>query len=130
MAQIRKFRFFSDNDGSALLEFSLVAPLLLMLTFGVMDFGRLFWTKMTMNRAASAAARCFALNNNTCPSTGTAQVYALQQAWGISNVTFTGATAACGAQVTASYNFTFVLPWWPGSNPLALSATACYPRQY
>jgi Flp pilus assembly protein TadG len=130
MANIRKLRPLSDTRGTAFLDFSLVLPLLLILTLGVMDFGRLFWTKMTMSRAASAAARCFAMNSNTCPSADTAQTYASQQAWGTSNVTFNAATAACGAQVTATYNFTFIVPWWPGANPLALSTTTCYPRQY
>ncbi len=127
---MRKFRFLSETRGSAFLEFSLALPVLLMLTFGTLDFGRLFWIKMTMNRTASAAARCFALNKNTCPSVGTAETYALQQIWGVSNVTFAAAAAACGAQVTASYDFIFVVPWWPGASTLALSATACYPRQY
>ncbi len=129
MAKIRKSGLLLDNDGSAMIEFVLVLPALLMLTFAIMDFGRLFFVKTTLNRAASDAARCLALNNNACPTAANAQTYAAQQAWGLSGVTFTATLPACGAQVAAAYSFEFVIPYWSGTNPLPLSATACYPSQ-
>lgn len=46
-----------DRDGTALVEFSLLVPLLLALTFGIADFGALFYQYQSVNAAAAAAAR-------------------------------------------------------------------------
>jgi Flp pilus assembly protein TadG len=130
MTRIRKSGFLSDCRGLTILEFALIAPLLLMLTIGIIDFGLLFWSEMTLTRAASAAARCFALDQTHCNTAGAAQTYGGQQAWGLTGATFTASTPACGMQVQATLNYNFVSPWWPGTNPLPLAATACYPKQY
>ena len=43
--------------GQAMTEFSLVAPLFLLLVFGIMDFGRLFFWQMTLQNALREAGR-------------------------------------------------------------------------
>lgn len=41
----------------ALTEFALIAPLLLLVFFGIIDFGRLIYIQQTLNQAANEAAR-------------------------------------------------------------------------
>jgi Flp pilus assembly protein TadG len=49
---------FSKNEkGATLVEFSLIAPLLFALTFGIADFGALFYQYQALNAATAAAAR-------------------------------------------------------------------------
>jgi Flp pilus assembly protein TadG len=57
-------RGLADATGSALLEFSLVLVLLLMLLFGLVDFGRALYTANTLNLAVREAARFAAVAPN------------------------------------------------------------------
>src|SRR5579864_4899926 len=43
--------------GSSVLEFVLVLPILIMLSFGVVDYGYFFYVKNTLQGAAEAGAR-------------------------------------------------------------------------
>jgi Flp pilus assembly protein TadG len=43
--------------GQSLVEFAMVAPLFFMLVFGITDFGRLFFTKLTLQHALREAGR-------------------------------------------------------------------------
>ena len=111
-------------------------PLLLLITFGIIDFGLFLWTNIALTRATEAAARCGALNttpSTTCPDIA---AYAASQAWGIDvpSGAFTVTTTTCGLQVSAAYDFNFLTPWFPqfGGSPLGtvtLTPSACYPKQ-
>lgn len=45
------------EDGAAAIEFALVLPLLLILVFGIIDFGRLLYTANTLTSAVREGAR-------------------------------------------------------------------------
>jgi Flp pilus assembly protein TadG len=45
------------EDGAAAIEFALVLPLLLILVFGIIDFGRLLFTANTLTSAVREGAR-------------------------------------------------------------------------
>ena len=64
MTRIRK-RLRSRRDardsGAAAVEFALVLPILLLLVFGIVDFGRLYFTQITLTDAAREGARVLAL---------------------------------------------------------------------
>jgi Flp pilus assembly protein TadG len=134
MMEMRQSRLLTDRDGNVAIEFGVILPLLLLLTFGIIDLGRLLWTNMTLARATQAAARCGALNATACPDVA---VYAASQTWGASDITsaaFTSATASCGFQVSATYNFQFTIPWFPqfgaaSIGTTTLKASSCYPAQ-
>jgi len=114
--------------GTVAVEYALVLSALLIFVFGIMDAGRVLWTLTTLERAAEVAARCGAVNTATCATAAEIQSYAATQAFGltIASTAFTSSTAACGALVTASFPFTFVIPWIATSG-ITLAATACYP---
>ena len=46
-----------ERCGNSTVEFALVLPLYLLLTFAVLDFGRLFWTQETLSYALREAGR-------------------------------------------------------------------------
>lgn len=56
-----KLRPFADERGAALVEFTIVLPILLMLTFGVVQYGMLFLTYNNMQNVARDVARSWAV---------------------------------------------------------------------
>jgi hypothetical protein len=46
-----------DNRGQALLEFALVLPVLLLLVFGIIEFGLIFFDNLVITQAAREGAR-------------------------------------------------------------------------
>ena len=60
-----------DSSGQSLVEFALLLPVLLTMFFGTVEFGRLWFTKLTVRHAVVEATR-FAVTGNrlTDPETG------------------------------------------------------------
>ena len=71
-------RLRRDEGGVALVEFALVLPLLLVLLFGMLDFGRAFNYWIDSTHLANEGARWAVVNKN--PGAGTLQQYLQQQA--------------------------------------------------
>jgi Flp pilus assembly protein TadG len=67
-----------DESGVALVEFALVLPLLLLLLFGMLDFGKAFNYWIDETHLANETARWAVVNNN--PGSGSLQSWALSQA--------------------------------------------------
>ena len=153
MARPAKQAIWSATDGTVLAEAAFILPLLLVLVFGVEEYGRMFLSQTVLQRATYAAARCGAVNDSTnpdyptCPDAGSIQTYASGQLLGILNpasVAFTVPTlGSCPTlpgpqtaivEVTATYTFNFLvnLPGLlnsSGSSTIPLSATAIYNLQ-
>ena len=67
----------SDEHGVALVEFVLVLPLLLIILFAMLDFGRVFNYWIDATHLANEGARWAVVNKN--PGSGTLQTYIQQQ---------------------------------------------------
>src|ERR1017187_8542128 len=98
------------DRGAARGELALLPPVLLMLVFGIVDFGRALNAQITLTQAAREGARLAALGQpNVVTRTQAA-------ATGISPVTVTvtacpaGAGPGTDAVVTTSYAFSFATP--------------------
>jgi Flp pilus assembly protein TadG len=118
----------SGERGAAAVEFAMVLPILLLCVLGLIEFARAIWTQATLDYAVQAAARCAAVDTITCGTTAQTQQYAVTKAPGLAlpAATFMVTTQACGAQVTASLAFDFLVPaLLPYS--ATLSAHACFP---
>jgi hypothetical protein len=50
-------RWFSSQRSQGLVEFAIIAPILLLLTFGIIDFGRGLYFYITLQQAANEGAR-------------------------------------------------------------------------
>jgi len=61
---IRRFR--ANEDGAAIVEFTIAMPLFLFVFFGLLDFGRLAFHYVTAERAMHVAARVAAVRPPAC----------------------------------------------------------------
>lgn len=80
------------SRGQALVEFALVLPLLVLIMMGVMQFGLLFWTQITLTQIARDTGRWVASQESCVPATvnvgGQANLIAARSTlfgWGASN---------------------------------------------
>ena len=119
--------------GSAALGFALIAPIALLLTGAIVDFGRYNWSALALQHAVEKAARCAAVNVALCapsarPRSLTPTVYTLSSthAPGMAASDFAGSEPACSRQVTATKAFAFLIGF--NNYPVTLHATACLPR--
>jgi TadE-like protein len=101
----------SPESGTALLEFAIVLPILLVLCMGMLDFGRAFHTKSLLDQAAREGCRLAVV---TAPDAAlvTARVNTVLASGGITpnSVTVAGPDAAHMVTVTVSVTFSFVTP--------------------
>jgi Flp pilus assembly protein TadG len=61
---LKTLRSLRDCSGSNLLEAAIVTPLLLMLTFGIVDFASMFYTYLALENGVSQATR-FSITGRT-----------------------------------------------------------------
>lgn len=123
------------ETGSTIVEFALTASLLLVMVFGIVDFGRALYAYHYLSNAAREATRWAAVNGSTCnldnSCSSPAQssdvnnyvkgITPLGIDWSQVTVATTwpgtgaGSCATtnapgCNVQVTVSYNFSFLVP--------------------
>jgi Flp pilus assembly protein TadG len=117
-----------DHQGATAVEFGITAPIFCLVLFGIIDGGFLLWTQLGMQHGADMAARCAAINKNTCGSNSATQTYAAQEAYGLSlpASVFTVSTSACGTLVTGTYTFNLITTYF-GTPSITLNAQSCFP---
>ena len=116
-AKQRRQAFAGDISGGAGIEFALVAPLLIMLLFGIFAFGWSMNNVSSVRYALEASARSLQLNNTLTQSDIQAVATQKLQALGLQNVNVTITTdpASGGfrmAHVNASYAFVISFPYF------------------
>jgi Flp pilus assembly protein TadG len=113
-----KFRRLGrDTRGGALIEFAILCPLLMTLTLGGLDFGRMFYVRQGLEYATESAARYYAVNPSASQSTITSYLQGLMVGGLGNNVnvsysssgTCTTNTSVTCTTVTATYHFAFVV---------------------
>lgn len=116
--------------GQALVEMALIAPVLISMSLGILDLGRLFYYDVEFQSALREAARYAAKN----PSVSSTTLQTMIQNEGnlpsgsVGSVSIASVTGTLGGatieQVTATYSFTFISPWFQRvdsiSNPLSI----------
>src|SRR4051812_42050175 len=107
----------NEDRGAAAVEFALVLPLLLVLVFAIVDFGRAFFIKETLNHAAREGARALALGQTAAVARGRAQTAARDVSPTSVSVQFTQLGAALPATATCTgadeVSATVTLPFAP-----------------
>jgi Flp pilus assembly protein TadG len=141
-------RFGRAEGGAAALEFAAVLGPLLLLIFGVFEFGRLLWVREALQETATAGARCMGMSASSCAASGsyssantTTYIENMANGWGVTltasnialnnNATCAGVTASNGfSSVTITYTFQSVVPTFISSlnGGKALTSTACFPN--
>ena len=106
----RAAKHLPPDRGAAAVEFALVFPLLLLIVFGIIDFGRALNAQITLTQAAREGARLAAVGQPNVASRTQAAAVGLSPV----SVTVTGCPTGAGpgadAVVTATYSFSFVTP--------------------
>jgi Flp pilus assembly protein TadG len=144
----RLSRFGRDRRGAAAVEFAAVLGPLLILIFGVFEYGRLLWTREALQETATAGARCMGMSATSCASGGAYNAtrtgtYLKTQAtnWGLTltdaNISLNNSTTCAGvstpngfSSVTITYTFQSIVPSLItslNSSPV-LTSTACFPN--
>jgi len=133
----RAFRaLLPDRRGATIVEFAFLAPVALVMTFGLIETGRLYWTKQTLDEVAYATARCMSVSSD-CDTAAHQKSYAIARAasYGIAlsddDVTIVPATTCKDEPGTNSVAIAHdagspvegLLPFFSGD----LSASACFP---
>src|ERR1700730_6314820 len=74
----RIFKRLRDSSGGSLVEAALITPLLLLLTFGICDFGAMFYVYLALENGVSQATRYGVtgnlMNNPANPATQLSRV--------------------------------------------------------
>jgi hypothetical protein len=118
------------DRGAAAVEAALVLPLMLLILFAIVDFGRMINAQLKVTEAAREGARAASFNADASPRVSTVM-------GGLTDVTI--ASAGCPADpgpgddatVTVTYQFQFVTPFGAlagiVTGPQALSSTGVVP---
>jgi Flp pilus assembly protein TadG len=133
----RRLSGTARDRGAAAVEFALLLPVVLLIVFGIIDFGRALNAQITITQAAREGARLDALNQANVVSRTQAA------ATGLSGVGVTvvsacppGSGPTANAVVRVTYSFSFITPigaiagFFGGSglgSPLALTAQGVMP---
>lgn len=128
------------QQGTTAIEFALVALALLTLTFGGIEYARLFWTWEALQLAGDETARCVAIGSSDCATPSTYAVNAATNYGAGSlvaaNVTVVSATSSApcnqltgNSAVSVTLSLSFSSPaatLIPGLNR-TLTTISCYP---
>jgi Flp pilus assembly protein TadG len=126
-----------DRKGQNIVEFALVVPMLLLLVFGIAEFGRAWMTQNILTGAAREAVRLLAVPAPAGgPTAANARAVAVLASAGITadNLVVADAPAAyLPVSVTISYNFPVVVVGFiPGLDctTIPLTSTTTMRREY
>jgi Flp pilus assembly protein TadG len=136
--KVKRMRNTLGNEkGQNLVEFALVVPMLLLLVFGIAEFGRAWMTQNILTGAAREAVRLLAVPAPAGgPTVANARALAVLDSAGITadNVVVDDPGAVFGpVSVTITYNFPVVVVGFiPGldNSTFPLSSTTTMRREY
>ena len=123
-------RFLRECRGTAMIEFAFVAPVLFLLTIGIIDVGRLVWSASMLHHMAREATRYASVRgaeaNDPVDATDI-ETYVKNRLIGISGTevavttTWTPNNSAGGTvNVQLNYSYSFLIGKLVGLTPLAL----------
>jgi Flp pilus assembly protein TadG len=123
-----------NEKGQNLVEFALVVPLLLLLVFGIAEFGRAWMTQNILTGAAREAVRLLAVPApGGGPDAAGTRAAAVLASAGITTaaISVVDNTAFQAVSVGITYNFpTAVAGFFPGLDNIPLSSTTTMRREY
>ncbi len=138
---------FKARSGASAMEFAVLATPMVLLLFGVLEIGRLQWTRNAVEEVAAAGARCVGLASVSCSDNGSPRAYnssktlsymtneAMSWSVNVANADIVVSTAAtCQGlsnftQVTVSHRFRSGLLAIAGLSDYPIASVACYPNQ-
>lgn len=125
--------YLKREEGAAAVEFALLLPLLMMILFGIIEFGLVLFNQEVITNASREGARFGIVIGNPRPATGQIQdvvnTYLTNAGLNSSNATVSvaGAQGASGSDLTVSVTFPYtflVLPNFAASLTDSLNLNA------
>lgn len=112
---INKARTCAINDrGAAAVEFALIFPVFIMFVLGIIDFGRIYWIKSSMQFVVEQSTRHAMVNTSITEAALETYAYAQQTGVSASGAVFDADIDDSGAinymTITGTYSFTFLTP--------------------
>ena len=102
--------------GAAMVEFAFVLPILVLLVFGIIEFGRAYNAQVSLTHAAREGVREYAITQDA----GAGTAAATNAATSLNPSLMTFATSGCvigqPASLTISYPFELLIPLFPASS--------------
>jgi Flp pilus assembly protein TadG len=95
-------RVLRDERGATMVEFAIIFPLLAILVFGAIDFGRAFFIRNSLISAAREGARVGAVFRDMCTTAGQATAVATMRTKAIGVLVRFGGAVPTAAQLTAT----------------------------
>ncbi|MBT2552939.1 TadE/TadG family type IV pilus assembly protein [Arthrobacter sp. ISL-5] len=97
----------ASERGAVAVEFALLAPVLVMLLLGIMEFGRAYNAQASLTNAAREGVRVMAINNSQSDARTAAKNAAgpLNPPLADGNVTFGAASCVVGSQMTVTISY-------------------------
>jgi Flp pilus assembly protein TadG len=99
-----------SDRGTTVVEFALILPILVMLVFGIVEFGRGYNAKVTVTHAAREGVRVLALTADPVAAEIAVKNAATSLNAGAITVTSSACTPGTPASVTVQYPFTYDVP--------------------
>lgn len=96
-----------SERGAVAVEFALLAPVIVMIVLGIVEFGRAYNVQVTMTNAAREGARVMAINNDQSAARAAARVAAshLSPPLADTNITFSAANCAVNSQIVLTISY-------------------------
>lgn len=110
------------DRGATLVESALVLPILVLLVFGVVEFGRAYNAQVTVTHAAREGVRELAITQNPSAASNKAVNAATSLNPADISVSATNCTAGFDASLSVTYPFTYDIPLL-GSQTINLTGT-------
>ncbi|MGH8945450.1 MAG: TadE/TadG family type IV pilus assembly protein [Acidimicrobiia bacterium] len=108
--------------GASLIEFALLLPILILLIFGMVEFGRAYNAKVTLTHATREGVRKLAITKDPAQAVMTTVDAATSLDPALISVSTTACTSGSPTSVTATYPFSYEIPLF-GSGTWSLSST-------
>jgi Flp pilus assembly protein TadG len=99
-----------EERGAAVIEFALLVPILLLLLFGIIEFGRGYNARTTLTHASREAVRVVAVGDGDATAAARAAAPALDPAQLTVTVSASPCTPGEPVTVTVTYPFRYTVP--------------------
>lgn len=113
---MRSRKRLRDDRGASMAEAALILPVLVLIIFGIVEFGIAFNAQVTLTHAAREGVREYAITQDL----DSARAKAIAAASGLDPALLTVSATACNpgdqTELTVNYPFTYEIPFWGTSN--------------
>lgn len=121
--------FGRNTAGATAVEFALAAPILIVMMFAMIEFGRAWWTRNSLQYAVERAVRYAVICNGACPGDTAIQTYAANQMYDQSVAASAFSVTHPAGATCVNYSFGYT-PWFVGTmdvleNAMTLTGTSC-----